>query len=405
MSPFRGTPRVRARALHKRRSRHNLGMATGTSLSHVFPLGSRLNERGRVEVGGCDTIELAREFGTPAYVVAEEDLRARARAFAQAGSAAGHEDFHVVFASKAFPCTAVLSLFAEEGLWCDVASGGELHLALNAGFPPERIVMHGNAKSEAELSMALEAAIGSDRDRQLRRDRSARASCSPTARSRPPWPAGARARDTRRRGETHEKISTGQADSKFGFSMADVAARSSACGRSRGSSCAAFTRTSARSCWSWSPSVARSKRSRRSATGRAGSPSTISAAALASHTLRAAAARRSRSTCGGARAAHEAGIDRAARVDRAGTRATANAACHALHSRERQAERLDAGWRSTAACLTTCARCSTAPPTKRTWPIASPACERRVRAGRQALRVRRCDRARRRCSRTQGPET
>ncbi len=61
-------------------------MATGTSLSPVFPLGSRLNERGRLEVGGCDTIELAREFGTPAYVVAEDDLRARARAFMQAGA-------------------------------------------------------------------------------------------------------------------------------------------------------------------------------------------------------------------------------------------------------------------------------------------------------------------------------
>jgi len=56
-------------------------MATETSLSDVFPLGSRVNERGRLEIGGCDTIELAREFGTPAYVVAEDDLRARARAF------------------------------------------------------------------------------------------------------------------------------------------------------------------------------------------------------------------------------------------------------------------------------------------------------------------------------------
>src|SRR6202140_2938319 len=110
-------------------------MATGTSLSSVFPLGSRLNERGRLEVGGCDAIELAREFGTPAYVVAEDDLRSRARAFLRAGADAGHGDFHVVFASKAFPCTAVLELFAQEGLWCDVASGGELQLALNAGFP------------------------------------------------------------------------------------------------------------------------------------------------------------------------------------------------------------------------------------------------------------------------------
>src|SRR5690349_15563965 len=129
-------------------------MATGTIVSNVFPLGSRLNEQGRLEVGGCDTVELAREFGTPAYVVAEEDLRARARAFLQAGHDAGHPDFHVVFASKAFPCTAVLALLAAEGLWCDVASGGELHLALAAGFAPERIVLHGNAKSAAELRMA-----------------------------------------------------------------------------------------------------------------------------------------------------------------------------------------------------------------------------------------------------------
>jgi diaminopimelate decarboxylase len=194
-------------------------MATGTSLSHVFPLGSRLNERGRVEVGGCDTIELAREFGTPAYVVAEDDLRARARAFTQAGPQAGHEDFHVVFASKAFPCTAVLALLAEEGLWCDVASGGELHLALNAGFPPERILMHGNAKSLAELRMALEHGVGLvviDNFDEIDRlegmgERGDNRRQAVLLRATPDV-----------RGDTHEKISTGQADSKFGFSMADV---------------------------------------------------------------------------------------------------------------------------------------------------------------------------------------
>jgi diaminopimelate decarboxylase len=134
-------------------------MATRTALSHVFPLGSRLNEQGHIEIGGCDTVELARELGTPAYVVAEDDLRARARAFAAAGADAGWQDFQVVFASKAFPCTAVLSLFAEEGLWCDVASGGELHLALNAGFAPERILVHGNAKSIGELEAAVAAKV------------------------------------------------------------------------------------------------------------------------------------------------------------------------------------------------------------------------------------------------------
>jgi diaminopimelate decarboxylase len=235
-------------------------MATGTSLSSVFPAGSRLNERGRLEVGGCDTIELAREFGTPAYVVAEDDLRARARAFVQAGADAGHDDFHVVFASKAFPCTAVLALFAHEGLWCDVASGGELHLALHAGFAPERIVLHGNAKSEAELRAALEQRVGlividnfDEIDRLARLIEQVEAAHhAPEADAVQPAhaPAGGAphaapptgphvgrssaddvahvprsAQDVLIRvtpdvkGETHEKISTGQADSKFGFGM------------------------------------------------------------------------------------------------------------------------------------------------------------------------------------------
>ncbi len=195
-------------------------MATGTTpprtgLSPALPLGSRLNERGRLEIGGCDTLELAREYGTPAYVVAEEDLRARARAFLEAGRQTGHEDFQIVFASKAFPCTAVLSLFAREGLWCDVASGGELSLALNAGFAPERIVLHGNAKSETELRMALECRVGLividnfdeiERIEQLVRDEQ-----DVLIRVTPDVS-----------GDTHEHISTGQADSKFGFSMADA---------------------------------------------------------------------------------------------------------------------------------------------------------------------------------------
>jgi diaminopimelate decarboxylase len=238
-------------------------MAIGTALSHVFPLGSRLNERGRIEIGGCDTVELARELGTPAYVVAEEDLRARARAFVQAGSDAGWEDFQVVFASKAFPCTAVLSLFAQEGLWCDVASGGELHLARNAGFAPERILMHGNAKSKAELEAAVDAGIALividnfdeiDRltaiveDRRVHGDeaeskaeavRSAHAPIGRTVHApsgegpHAALPSSEKEKEEIQvllratpdvRGDTHEKISTGQADSKFGFGVADLPA-------------------------------------------------------------------------------------------------------------------------------------------------------------------------------------
>src|SRR5215472_14797984 len=127
-----------------------MAMETQTTLSPVFPLGSRIDEQGRLEIGGCDVIELAAEFGTPAYVVAEDDLRARAQMFLAAARRLGEAELAVVYASKAFPCTAVLAVFAQEGLWCDVASGGELHLAIAAGFDPQRLVFHGNAKSKLE---------------------------------------------------------------------------------------------------------------------------------------------------------------------------------------------------------------------------------------------------------------
>jgi diaminopimelate decarboxylase len=134
-------------------------MATAQQLSHVWPRGSRLNEQGHLELGGCDAVELAREFGTPAYVVVEDDIRARAREFKHA-FAARSDDFELHFASKAFPCTAVLRMLREEGLACDVASGGELAIALKAGFDPARIHLHGNAKSERELAEAVEAGVG-----------------------------------------------------------------------------------------------------------------------------------------------------------------------------------------------------------------------------------------------------
>jgi diaminopimelate decarboxylase len=215
---------------------------TGTDLSHVYPLGSRLNERGAIELGGCDALELAREFGTPAYVFVEDDLRTRARTFVQAGRRAGHEDLAVVYASKACSCTALLRIFAEEGLWCDVASGGELHLALAAGFAPERLVLHGNAKSDAELSAALHHRVGlividnfDEIDRLARLLDGAgrpgeRDAVQPGGRGTvQPGERGAVQPVLLRatpdvRGETHEKISTGQALSKFGFGMDEIRA-------------------------------------------------------------------------------------------------------------------------------------------------------------------------------------
>src|SRR3954451_21047256 len=128
-------------------------------VSHVYPLGSRLNEQGRLEIGGCDVIDLAEEFGTPAYVYAEDDIRARAKEFMDAFRRRT-ERFEVVYASKAFPCTAAYRLLAEEGLSCDVASGGELFLALRGGFPPEGIYLHGNNKADAEIEYAVKEGVG-----------------------------------------------------------------------------------------------------------------------------------------------------------------------------------------------------------------------------------------------------
>ncbi len=188
-------------------------MAAAQQLSHVWPLGSTVDERGRLILGGCDAVELAREFGTPAYVVVVDDVRARARAFVDAFSART-QDFEVSFASKAFPCTAVYRLLAQEGIGCDVAGGGELALALRGGFEPGRITLHGNAKSEAELRFAREAGVGTvvlDSLDDLERLEQVVAADG----LRPQTVLIRVTPDVR--GATHAGISTGQADSKFGL--------------------------------------------------------------------------------------------------------------------------------------------------------------------------------------------
>ena len=184
------------------------------ALAAVLPAGTRVNGRGHLEIGGCDTVQLAREFGTPAYVVVEDHLRARARAFVDA-LAARHDDFDVLFASKAFPCPAVYRTLAEEGLACDVASGGELALALAGGFDPARTYLHGNAKSVSELRAALQAGVGHivlDSEDEIDR-------LEPLAAALRPGQEVLLRVTPDVAGDTHAKISTGQADSKFGFSL------------------------------------------------------------------------------------------------------------------------------------------------------------------------------------------
>jgi diaminopimelate decarboxylase len=200
--------------------RGQAGSVTSDSIvgSAVFPQGSRVDAEGHLEIAGCDLVELAEEHGTPAYFYAEDDMRARARAYREAFER--HTDeYEVLFASKSLPCTAAYRLFAEEGLSVDVASGGELHMALRAGFDPGRIHMHGNNKSDEEILFAARAGIrhlildSFDEIERCERllDEPQKVLIRVTPGIKP---------------STHDYITTGQLDSKFGFGLEDgLAAR------------------------------------------------------------------------------------------------------------------------------------------------------------------------------------
>ncbi len=173
---------------------------------------ARKNADGALEVGGVDLRELAREHGTPAYVLDEADFRARARAFREAFA-----DYDVYYAGKAFLCTAVARWVAEEGLSLDVCSGGELSVALRAGVDPARIGFHGNNKTVGELRRALEVGVGRvvvDSFHEVER------LAALVAEHRPAEPLGVLVRVTAGvEAHTHEYIATAHEDQKFGFSI------------------------------------------------------------------------------------------------------------------------------------------------------------------------------------------
>jgi diaminopimelate decarboxylase len=168
---------------------------------------------GRLAVGGCDVLDLVEEHGTPVFVYDEEHLRQRCR---EAVAAFGDG---VAYASKAFLCKAMAALAHEEGMCIDVSTGGELHVALAAGVPGERLVLHGNNKSTAELTAAVEAGVGRivvdsfDEIDRLEALSVAGAELQVLVRVTPGVEA-----------HTHEYVMTGQEDSKFGFSVASGAA-------------------------------------------------------------------------------------------------------------------------------------------------------------------------------------
>ena len=177
----------------------------------VWPRHAARSDGGALEIGGVDVRDLADRYGTPLFVIDEADFRSRAAEFA---AAFGAEAVH--YAAKAFLCTEVARWVAEEGLSLDVASGGELAVALRAGFPPERIALHGNNKSLDELVAAVEAGVGRvvlDSFHEIAR-------LDAVARERGVVVPVMVRLTVGVEAHTHEFIATAHEDQKFGFSIA-----------------------------------------------------------------------------------------------------------------------------------------------------------------------------------------
>ncbi|MEQ2528204.1 diaminopimelate decarboxylase [Bacillaceae bacterium CLA-AA-H227] len=182
---------------------------------------SSVNDKGHLEIGGVDTLEIVKEFGTPVYVYDVALIRERARGFKETFDKLGVKA-QVAYASKAFSTVAMIQLVEQEGLSLDVVSGGELYTALAAEFPVEKIHFHGNNKSREELAMALEHEIGCivvDNFHELKmleelcREKEVKANI--LLRVTPGIEA-----------HTHDYILTGQEDSKFGFDLQNGQAES-----------------------------------------------------------------------------------------------------------------------------------------------------------------------------------
>jgi diaminopimelate decarboxylase len=182
----------------------------------VLPRSAARAADGRLTVGGCALADVAAEFGTPALVFDEQGLRDSAREYL-AAFRSRHAASDVHFASKALPCAPVLRILAEEGLGCDVASAGELAIAVAAGFDPGNVLLHGNAKSDRDIGDALAAGVGlividnsDDVDRLVRLGADGQ---RVLIRVNPAVP-----------GQTHAAVDTGSAEAKFGVGLRDAPA-------------------------------------------------------------------------------------------------------------------------------------------------------------------------------------
>lgn len=196
------------------------GCASDPVASNLLPMSAEVGASGRLSVGGVDLVDLAGEVGTPLFVYDETHLRARCREAVEAWGDG------VAYATKAFLCLAMARLAHEEGMCLDVSTGGELHVALSAGVPASRLILHGNNKSEVELASALEVGVGRividsfdeiDRIEHLLSDRPGGVTSPVRAKVLARITPGVEV-------HTHEFVRTGQDDSKFGFGLASGAA-------------------------------------------------------------------------------------------------------------------------------------------------------------------------------------
>jgi diaminopimelate decarboxylase len=192
---------------------------TGPVAPGLLPLTAEVDPGGRLRVGGVDLIVLAEEFGTPLFVYDEAHLRANCRDAVEAWGDG------VAYATKAFLCMAMARLAYEEGMCLDVSTGGELHVALSAGVPADRLVLHGNNKSVEELAAAMAVGVGRiviDSFDEI--DRIERLLTDPDAVDPPSVPSVLARITPGVEVHTHEFVRTGQDDSKFGFGLASGAA-------------------------------------------------------------------------------------------------------------------------------------------------------------------------------------
>ncbi len=176
----------------------------------LLPLTARVNDRDRLEIGGCDVTELVQQFGSPLYILDEKSLRTACRQYRDAFKRYYKSESQVLYASKAWNCLAVCAIVAQESLGIDIVSGGELYTALKAGVDPSLLYLHGNNKSLDELKLAVESGCTIIVDNQLELQTLANLKTDGKIRMMLRLTPGIEC-------HTHEYIRTGHLDSKFGF--------------------------------------------------------------------------------------------------------------------------------------------------------------------------------------------